>query len=288
MITNFLILCVFNRSYAFEKTNTKESAITNSVSEKTKNDNESSDKPDKKSDIVVVKETKDTVYVLEKSIIEEKMDNVKKKIDIANKKGYGFSGGPLFGILAVNIKPIEKLCRVDPYLSSKSFSFSQYHYEPFVMSGGMGIAGIGNGVQLGGGGMHGNKKFNSRSYSSDSIISLDVEVTFGGVIIRKVYQKDKFNLKVSGLLGGGKIKVKVNSANSVFDDYSDEGKETKARFFCLYPSIGCSYSLFPIFHIGLDVLSPLFISIEGFSARTSDFYTINPGIVLKLIFGNLG
>lgn len=247
-------------------------------------------KQDKSDDILVVKETKDTVYVLEKSAIKNGDNNFRKRVDDLKKRGYGFAGGPYYGISGINMKPVEKLCEIDPYLKSKTFYFSKYHYEPFILSGGMGLAGIGNGMRIGGGGAHGSKKLSSAPFQNDSIVILETKVSYGGFIFEKVFQKNKWNIKGGGLIGGGNYNVSVRRSNTVFqEDYFEENDNTtKARFFCLTPYGGCSYSFFPIFHLGVNISLPVFISTEGFSSATGDFYTMNPALLLKFIFGNLG
>ena len=250
-------------------------------------DRGNSEQPD---DVIVVKETKDTVYVLDKAAIKNGNGTIKRKVERFSNKGYGFSGGPFYGLAGINIKPVKTLCGKDPYLRNKRFYFSSYHFEPVIMSGGAGLAGIGSGIRIGGGGVHGSKKFTSAPFNGDSVITLEVGVSYGGFIFEKVFKRDKWHIKTGGLIGGGSMKVSVRRSNTVFsDDYlDDDDKKTTAGFFCLNPYGGCSYSFFPIFHVGVDISLPVFLSTEGFSSAAGDFYTVNPGILFKFIFGNLG
>ena len=74
------------------------------------------------------------------------------------------------------------------------------------------------------------------------------------------------------------------------DDWSeDRDSYAKAEFFVLEAHGACSYTVVPgFFHLGIEASLPAFLSKEGFRGYVNDFYTINPGMKLKFIFGNLG
>ncbi len=239
---------------------------------------------------IVIKETRDTVYVVDASSVREPAGDVRDKVDHFHEKGFGVCGGPLYGLYAVNINPVKRLCEKDPFLAGKTFHFSHTSYEPFGGVGGMGCIGIGNGFRIGGGGMHARKSFISELFSGDSILSITVHVGYGGFIVAKAAKLRKWNIKGGGIIGGGTMDIKAayGKSGSAFEGDEDEDLKATAHFFSLCPYYGISYSFFRIFHIGADVSLPIFISVDGFSPWVPDFYTVNPGISLKIIFGNLG
>lgn len=250
--------------------------------------------------MIVVKETRDTVFVLDQSSIHDLIKNWQQNIGTLRKRGIGLSGVSTYGAYAISLAPVEELVDKTPFLSSKHFDFSRFSYEPFFTKGGAGYIGLGDGFRLGGGGMTGQRTFSSNRFSGDSILVLAVQVNCGGFMVEKAVVSDRWNFTAGGTIGGGSIKVTASEKNSSswftnadddmesFDDLFEKGNSAEAGFFMVEPHCGASYTFFPFFHVGLNVTLPAFLSVEKFNIYTNDFFTVNPGFSLKLIFGNLG
>jgi hypothetical protein len=204
-------------------------------------------------------------------------------------------GGPLVGVNAINVKPVKDLVdRVQP-LAGRDFGFNRYGEEPFLMKGGLGYGGVGNGMRLGGGGLHGSRRFVSAKRAGDSaVVVMDVDVSYGGFLIEKAFVRNRCTITAGGMIGGGNFEVKAQmvdtSEYSIFerDRVNPDGAKISAQFFNLEAHGAFTYTVCPIFHLGMDVSIPVFISTNGFEPYTADFATVNPGIRVRLIFGNLG
>lgn len=254
--------------------------------------------PEEKSrDIIVVRENLDTVFIFDKSVFRYVAKDWRSNIDIFRQRGYGLAGSSMYDANAIFTKPVRDLAENDPYLSGKRFNFSRYACEPFLVSGGVGYIGLGDGFRLGGGGMSGERKFTSNRFSDDSILVLNTKVSYGGLLIEKCMLRGRWNLSAGGEIGAGSFNVTLSEqANTFFygdGDFDDEhdfndGNSSRSMFFLLEPHAGFSYTFFYFFHIGGSISLPTFMSLEKFSAYTSDYFTVNPGLHIKLIFGNLG
>ena len=237
-------------------------------------------------DVIVVRETKDTVYVLSKSSVDTIRSSVKEKVEGWSYKGFGFSGGFAKGIFALRMTPVEEYVKsykaVHPSFQINELDIKKISFEPFAMSGGMFYVGIGNGLRLGGYGVKGNKEFRDVALNTDSSV-INVQIGFGGLLIEKAVHKKRWNGKAGGIIGGGNMTV--THGRNVF---IEPAVKSEASFFCLEVHGGMSYSFFSLFHVGLDMSMPVFFMHQGFPSYTNDFYTVNGGLVLKIIIGNLG
>ncbi len=245
--------------------------------------------------LYVVKETKDTVFVLRTGDAQKFAHDSRKAAKKITEKGFGISGVILQGIHAVSVEPAMELATMlTP--SRVRWEINELSYEPFFLSGGMGYIGVGNGVRLGGGGMHGNRSFASNTFGGDSVASLNLDVSFGGFLIEKAIRRRTSTFIGGGYIGSGKMKAELGigdrSQYSHFDD-DDETPSTgeyKTRF--LYTEVhgGWTHSLLPILHLGAGISVPLFFSSNGFVPYTSGsgFLTVNPGVHLRIVIGNLG
>jgi len=245
--------------------------------------------------LVIVRD--DTLFVFNSNEKDSLHQSMKKSIYGLREKGYGFSGGPTLGIAAVNLKPVEELIDNTPLLKNKSFSLSQYHYEPFIFNGGKGFIGLGKGVRIGGSGAHGQRHFVSAPYGQDSVAALKVDINYGGFLFEKTSTFHRWNITTGGTIGGGAIEVTMNTVDydsySFFDlennDDDDNNNNTiKSNFFYFDPHGNFTYSFFPFFHLGVSVSAPLFFSTDGFSPYTSEYITVNPTFHITALFGNLG
>jgi hypothetical protein len=244
--------------------------------------------------VEILKETKDTVYIVDKPRVEQAPCSWRGHIDNLRKRGWGGSGGPLAGVMAIYSRPLRDLISNEASLAGYSFVMNQY-FEPFVMNGGVGYGGVGSGVRLGGGGMSGSRTFQSAIHN-DSVVELETSVAMGGFMIEKAFVNDRMNFMTGGFLGGGSIKVKRSATyytlNSVFSsgDHLDapEHEEANARFTYLELHSGFTYSFGTFVHGGLNLSLPFFLSPEGFGNKSGDFYTVNPCISARVMFGILG
>jgi hypothetical protein len=239
-------------------------------------------------DIVVVKETLDTVFIFDKSVFRHVAQDWRKNIDIFRQRGYGLSGGMYYGANAIMVRPVRNLVENYPKFNSEKFRFSKYGVAPMLVSGGTGYIGLGDGFRLGGGGMSGEAQFDCKT--SDTI-TLSTKISYGGFLVEKAILFNRWNLSIGGMLGGGNVDVSLTESdffewNDLNDE--DEGSGEKAVFFLFEPHIGLTYTILYFFHIGANITLPTFMSLDKFNPYTDDFITVNPGLHIKLLFGNLG
>lgn len=247
-------------------------------------------------DLVVVKENLDTVFIFDKSVFRHVARDWRNNIDIFRRRGYGLSGSSHFGANAILIRPVKDYIKSFPELANKGFDFRGLGFEPFLMTGGSIYVGLGEGFRLGGSGMVGTHNNTSRRYNGDSVLVLNTSLVYGGFLIEKCILSGNWNFSAGGTLGGGSFRVSVaEQKNDYFfrdDDWEeiigedDDGR--KSVFFLMEPHCSVSYTFFHFFHAGLSVTAPAFMSLEKFNAYTDDYFTVNPGVKIMLIFGNLG
>ncbi len=249
----------------------------------------------KNKNIVVLKESLDTVFIFDKSVFRHVAQDWRNNIDIFRQRGYGASGSSYYGANAIFIRPVEELAENLPSLADKKFYFNKFGFEPFLMSGGGGFVGLGDGFRLGGVGMSGERKFLSAPYNGDSVLVLNTKVSYGGFLIEKCILRNNWNLSVGGLLGGASMKVAITEEENTFffgeDDpvvNGDYDYNHRAACFMVEPHCGLTYTFFYFFHLGARVSLPMFMSLDKFGVYTNDFFTVNPGFQISLTFGNLG
>jgi hypothetical protein len=173
-------------------------------------------------------------------------------------------------------------------------SLASSAFEPIATTGGMGYVGLGNGLRIGGGATGGNRYFASDPYEGDSIVSLNVSVHYGGVIIEKAFVLNRFNFLSGTQVGGGSMTTTIHhtveSGSFMFNPSrsKNRGESKTANFFLLEFHGGVTFSLAPFLHFGTEVSLPVFYSQEGFEASTNAFISMNPAIQLRIVFGNLG
>jgi hypothetical protein len=155
----------------------------------------------------------------------------------------------------------------------------------------------------------------------DSVVQLHNILAFGGIILEKSFSIP-FNVSffVGGMIGAGALvsiadykiaddaftdvdsydsgdddekiiinddKIVVNTNNSDNSDGNDSDvKVAVAPLWAFDLHGGVTYTLTKWMHIGLDVSSTFLYSSNGFSYRQGSFMTVNPGLKLRLIFGN--
>jgi hypothetical protein len=224
------------------------------------------------------------------------MKTINTYVDTMTRRGWGGGGGPMAGIFAVNIKPFVDLANNIKPLRGYHFSFGELNYKAFFMNGGMGFIGVGNGLRLGGGGMDGVRHFTGKSAANSSTINYKTEISWGGFLIEKLVEREKYALTIGGYIGSGSLKadwVEVNENYSAFGDFnatSDYGDSAKIKAIFGYFEMhtGIVFHIMRFMHLGGDLSLPVIVSSDGFAPFTKEFISICPGVRLRLIFGNLG
>ena len=132
----------------------------------------------------------------------------------------------------------------------------------------------------------------SEATGSDSILVLQVHTGFGGLFVEKVFLRKNFNLFVGGMLGGGKITVTPRWDTGAFESVFHISKEEESRAEANYAGVelhtGFTVTLLPWLHVGTDVNGLFLMSVNGFGETGNSFINVNPGLRLRLVFGNLG
>jgi len=257
----------------------------------------------KKEPALLVKSRKDTVVMIVDDV-DDIITKIKGGVKKSRQQGFGGAGGPVPSIMAFNMKPVAKLIeyeRARTKAPPARFTFPGLKdgYRVFTMGGGMGYAGVGNGIRIGGGGWGSTVRYNSEFYGEDedSVTQLKVHVGFGGLLIEKAMVYNHFNFVTGGFLAFGSFEVTPEfgkhgqSAFRFKADDKDFGNvsEVTAKFMGVELHTGGTYTLLPWFHVGGDITTLCVFSNEGFSsAGSTGFFGFYPGMRLRIIFGNLG
>jgi hypothetical protein len=242
--------------------------------------------------VLVVKNNADTLFQETDSRFCHR--HMRERLDRSRREGRGIGGGVLFGVGAIETQPLKELIDRVQSLSGRNFGLNTIDYEAFPLRGGLGYIGVGNGLRLGGGGMSGSRHYISDRFAGDSAVALEVTVGYGGLLIEKAAAVDHWNLIAGGYIGSGTIKTRVQVLNAdnivLAENNGDDAKasSTTAQFMYLEIHGAVTYSVARLFHVGAEISLPGFYSAEGFQAFTSDFFTANPTLKLRIVFGNLG
>ncbi len=260
-----------------------------------------SDEPEKIEEVSEFKkkarEVKDTIQLLTKEGAKAFLNSFIGKKRGSRKRGYGGGLGPVVGLHTVNLEPVKELIPIFPSkYNGYKLALTSIHgnYDNFLLIGGLGYGGIGNGFRIGGGGRGG-----SRSYSvvyNDTTWVTKVSVGYGGFLAEKCFIKNRANWFIGGMIGGGNISVTPSYTTGVFEEVSDDNydfNELKASFMLLEFHGGFTYTMVSWLHIGMDISTPFFLAPDGFKnntdrSLTNGFMTINPGLRIRFILGNIG
>jgi len=237
---------------------------------------------------------KDTIHYISREGARELLNSFTKKRS-ARERGYGGGISLMPGIFAVNISEVKELRPILPVKYAGALSAIEGRYETFFLMGAAGYGGLGNGLRIGGGGFGGSRVYSTQY--GDTTALLELSAGFGGVLIEKCFVSRNMNTTVGGMLGGGNLTVLPSFTTDAFSDLDDlednEANALKAGFLLLEFHGGFTYTMVTWLHLGLDLSAPLFIATDGFKGRTdrsytSGFFTINPGLKIKIVVGNLG
>ena len=195
-------------------------------------------------------------------------------------------------MLGVKVKPVYDLAHKDRALRNYDFPDLIQGYKPVLVIGGLVYGGVGHGVRIGLGGWNGKFYYASEKQLSDSILVLQVSSGFGGLFVEKVFLRKNLNLFIGGMLGGGKLTVTpkwdAGAFESVFNISKEEENKAEADYAGLELHTGFTVTLLPWLHIGTDLNGLFLVSVNGFGEAGNSFMTVNPGVRLRLVFGNLG
>lgn len=247
---------------------------------------------------------KDTVELLSKESTNGFLLSFKGKKRRTRQRGFGGGIGPTLGIYALHTGPINNLLRIldrDADFGNAPITIDK-PFARFLLSGISGYGAVGNGLRIGGCFMSGSRSYSSPARHNDTTYIYNVEITpnFGGLLLEKAIVIDNVNLFFGGLIGGASLKVRPSKSANPYtsvaldsDEYRTDYNELNARSLLLELHGGFTYSMINWFHIGADLSAPMFFSQSGFvtsggHSLTNGFLTVNPGLRIRIIIGNIG
>jgi hypothetical protein len=243
-----------------------------------------------------MREIKDTIQILTLEGAKSFLGSFTSRKRNTRERGFGGGLGPVIGLYTINTKPIVNLINTVPRLSNFRSKLDG-SFKNFVLMGGMGYGAVGNGLRIGGGGRGGAKKF-SNILQNDTTHTLEISIGFGGFLLEKCFVTNKMNFFLGGMAGGGRIdatdfKLVGTDTNDDDDHEQRYTNEFDAGFMMLEFHGGFTYTLISWLHMGLDISMPFFISSSGFESKAGigigeGFMTINPGLRIRIMFGNIG
>ncbi len=241
-------------------------------------------------------DTIDAEYIFAK--INEKRIAFTEKV--SKSRAQGFGGGVMIQpmVIGLNMKPVDNFVLQNRSLRSFVFPDINSHYNPLLVMGAFAYGGVGNGMRIGFGGWSGNANYEGEraNGSNDSIMTLTLQVSYGGMLVEKALLHKNLNIVIGGVIGGGKYSLfrSIKPANAFNDlgswkDFDSEADEAKAAFAGLEIHTGFTATIFPWMHLGMDLNSLFSFSVSGFrGVGGSGFSTANPGVRIRIVLGNLG
>ena len=231
-------------------------------------------------------------------------------VQVPNEQKIGGSGVIEIGLTNLDLDPIKKITKED--LDKGGFNFDQ---NTFLTLGFIGYAGQRrNGMRFGLGGWAGYNSLYSDKWSSkasdsaifygsdttvDSIIQLHLIFANAGLVVeRSINLTKNFNIYAGGMFGGGALLaiedrklasgafIKPNNNSDWQSDTVDtENRIAWAPVWAFDIHGGFAYSFTNWMHLGIDGSTLFNYSSRGFQSKYGSFWTVNPGIKLRLIFG---
>lgn len=262
------------------------------------------------------------VYVYGSNTEKQKMKEpipVNDKENEEKKNVHGGAGGFIPSFLRMDLTPVENMIKREARIEGNDLEGRTFNFQDrdFILMGGMGYGGSKNSGRIGGGGWFSHKRYLSDTYTGtipdslrtspedstiDSVAQLDVMLGYGGMILEKGQSLGNLNLHVGGLWGGGAIIVMKDlmqsESETAFNHYEHKDENDSLKEFSSRVAVapmmvfdlhaGLTYSLAPWVHVGTDANVHIFYSSRGFGRGNESFLTYNPGIRVRLLFGNLG
>jgi|GEM_PF-1443144 len=248
----------------------------------------------------------------EDDIDEDDTIKIEQEVEIPYDQRLGGSGVFELGLTRINLHAVEKI--VTDEIDKGGFDF---HENVFTTLGVIGYAGQRrNGMRIGCGLWGGynslfsdkwttrasqNAILNGRDTLIDSIIKLHLIFGHAGLVVEKSFKVgNNLNLYAGGMLGGGILMAIedrrlgsgafYNSDNDNYDDWDSDTVEIDNRV-ALAPvwafdiRAGFTYSFTKWLHVGLDGSSLFYYSQSGFQSKFGSFWSVNPGVKLRFVFG---
>jgi hypothetical protein len=246
---------------------------------------------------------KDTIEVLSKEGTEAFLATIRGKKRSARERGYGGGLGPTPGIYIVNMHPVREL--LDAIAAGDDFRNIGFQIdgnrEQFFLMGIAGYGALGSGLRIGGSFNGGSKSYSTRT--ADSTYTIELRAKFGGLLIEKAIVAGNFNWLLGGTIGGSALDVTPSKVSNQLSEASLSRQISEAipRKYATVSAPGLlvelhggfTYTMISWFHVGMDLSTPLFFSPSGFKSPgdqsiTNGFITINPGLRIRIILGNIG
>lgn len=257
------------------------------------------DSNDEVSNVVPKPVVKDTVQLVSKESLRGFLESINGKRRTARERGFGGGFGPLMGVYAISMGPVDEM--VEYLEGDASFRNAGLQIDkPFAFfqcSGFMGYGAVGNGLRIGGMVLSGSRSYTT--HLNDTTYSLSINPEFGGFLIEKSMVVDNINLFAGGVVGGSTIEVQPSKTTSMLTSLPlsvDKGpsfNKIKATSLLLELHGGFTYTMINWFHFGAELSAPVFFSQSGFvtsrgNSITNGFATVNPGLKIRIIIGNIG
>jgi hypothetical protein len=235
---------------------------------------------------------------------------IEEEVEVPYDQRIGGSGVIEIGLTNLDLDPIRKIVKED--LDKGGFDFSE---NTFSTVGLIGYAGqrrngmrVGAGVWAGYNSIYSDKWTTQASDSAisrgsaaliDSIIQLHIIFAHVGLVIERSFKVgNSLNLYAGGMLGGGALiaiedrKLESGAFNRVdtntdweSDTLHIENRFAFAPLWAFDFHGGFTYSVTKWMHLGIDGSSLFYYSSGGFQSKYGSFWTVNPGIKLRLVFG---
>ena len=193
----------------------------------------------------------------------------------------------------------------------RDLSFNLRERDPVFMLGFGGIHDRGNGLRMGFSFYGGYKSYQSKTFTGgtattpkDSLAVLRLIPAYGGITFDKAYRFDDITLCAGAMMGGGVFilnrefyDVEGSGAftDASYDDedyhnnkHDEKGEWAFAGTAAFDIHVGVSFTLAPLLHLGIEAAALCFYSPEGYGYATGEFFTINPGLKIRLNVGRAG
>lgn len=205
--------------------------------------------------------------------------------------------------------PLDGVAQKEETLKDKTFHFQRHN--PLFLLGLGGYHDHGNGFRSGFSVYGGYKSYYSDIYknvvagaaSRDSVTVLRFIPAYGGFTFDKSARYGDIGFSGGVMIGGGVFMLNRESydvdRSSAFSSYeprvdtvgrepSDEHDWAFAGNFAFDAHAGMTFRLSPLLHLGIDAIALCFYSPEGFGYASGEFFTVNPGVRIRLIVGRAG
>ncbi|MBN1307378.1 MAG: hypothetical protein JXA18_05640 [Chitinispirillaceae bacterium] len=236
--------------------------------------------------------------------IRESLEETKEDSEERRQVGSFILG---FEYSYLDVRPFETLVKN----TEGRFDFSNSH---MLMFGLMGYYNTESNVRVGNGIYAGYKLFESDPYdgtssdivfgqpdTADTVITLRAIPAYVGFICEKAFVFDPVNL-FAGFMLGGNITTAIVQKEVLTDDIfgDDDEEEGDNIHVFLAPEIawdvhgGVAFRLAKNMHMGIDGLVRFAYAYQGLRGvgtnrrGTREFFTVNPGVRLRLTFGSAG